>query len=547
MSLNVTKKIMLITCALPYANGPIHLGHMLEHIQADIWVRYQKMRGNQVFFICADDAHGTPIMLKAKKLKKKPEEIIKKINLEHKKDLMNFNIQYDNYYSTHSNENKKLLILIYKRLQNKNLIKKRSTLQFFDTKTNIFLPDRFIKGNCPKCKSKNQYGDNCEICGAIYNPVDLINPKSTISNSTPIIKKSKHLFFNLPYFQNMLYHWIHSGILQKEIINKTNEWIKHGLKEWNISRDAPYFGFKIPNTKNKYFYVWLDATIGYMGSFKNFCKKYNYISFNKFWKKNSKHKLYHFIGKDIIYFHTLFWPAILEASEFRKPTKIFVHGYLMVNGKKMSKSRGTFVTAKNYLKHLDSDCLRYYYASKLSSNIKDINFNLENFVEKINTDIVNKIINLAARNASFINKYFNGNLSKKISNPILYKIFTDSKKQIEEAFDKRELNQVIKKIISLTNIANHYINEQAPWKIKKQNKKNENLQNICSMGIYLFKILMTYLKPILPSLVKKTEIFLNTSLSWKDIKKPFVLNKIQPFKKLFQRISINEANKIFKK
>ncbi|MCR3755148.1 MAG: methionine--tRNA ligase [Candidatus Westeberhardia cardiocondylae] len=540
-----TKK-MIVTCALPYANESIHLGHILEHIQADIWVRYQKMQGNKVFFICADDAHGTAIMIKSKKLKQNPKKLIKKIHSEHHKDLIDFNINYDNYYSTHSKENYKLIKLIYKRLKKNGFIKTKTTYQFYDKKENIFLPDRFIKGNCPKCKSHNQFGDNCEICGEIYNSIDILNPKSTISNSIPIIKKSKHLFFNLPHFKNMLHNWINSNILQKEITNKTKEWIKSGLKSWNISRDHPYFGFKIPNVSNKYFYVWLDATIGYMGTFKNLCNKKNYISFNDFWKKNSKHKLYHFIGKDIIYFHTLFWPSILEGSNFRKPTNIFVHGYLTINGKKMSKSKGNFIKARDYLNYLEPDCLRYYYASKLSSKIKDINFNTKNFVEKVNTDIVNKIVNLASRNANFIEKYFNGYLSKQISNTKLYDKFINEKNNIEIFFLNRETKKVTQKIIFLANLANQYINKKAPWKIKIE-EKNKSLHNICSMGIHLFRILIIYLKPILPSLANKTELFLNTSLSWNNIKIPLISHKIRPFKILFKRIQLKKVNNIFYK
>ncbi|MCR3754847.1 MAG: methionine--tRNA ligase [Candidatus Westeberhardia cardiocondylae] len=545
MSSNIQK--MIVTCALPYSNNSLHLGHMLEHIQADIWVRYQKMQKHKVFFICADDAHGTPIMLQAKKFKKTPEEIIQKIKIEHQKDLSDFHIHYDNYHTTHSKENKKLLILIYRRLKQNGFIKSRIIYQFYDIKENIFLPDRFIKGNCPKCKANNQYGDNCEICGATYNPTDLVNPKSTISNSIPIIKKSKHLFFDLPYFSNMLHTWINSGTLQKEIVNKTKEWIQLGLQEWNISRDSPYFGFKIPNVLNKYFYVWLDAPIGYMGTFQNLCNKKDNIVFDDFWKTNSVHGLYHFIGKDIIYFHTLFWPAILEGSKFRKPTNIFVHGHLMVNGQKMSKSRGTFIKTRDYLQYLDADCLRYYYASKLSSNIKDINFDTENFVKKINTDIVNKIVNLASRNASFIHKYFQGYLSNKILHQELYHIFIYAKKDIENAFHIRETNKVIQKVIFLVNLANQYINQQAPWSISEKKEKNKKLHNICSMGIHLFYIIMIYLKPILPSLANKVETFLNTSLSWENIQKPLLSHKIRPFRILFKRIQINEVNNIFYK
>ncbi|AKC60033.1 methionine--tRNA ligase [Blochmannia endosymbiont of Polyrhachis (Hedomyrma) turneri] len=537
-----TPKI-LVTCALPYANGPLHLGHMLEHIQADIWVRYQKMRGKTVYFICADDAHGTAIMLKAQKLGISPEIMIQQIHKEHNQDLKKFLINYDNYYSTHSIENLELSTLIYLRLKKRGLIQSKLISQLYDTEKKIFLPDRFIKGKCPKCQALNQYGDNCEICGAIYNSTELIHPRSTISNTIPIIQQTEHFFFNLTYFTNMLYQWIKSNNLQTEIINKMEEWFSTGLKSWDISRDEPYFGFKLPDSNKKYFYVWMDAPIGYMGTFKNLCKKIHDISFEEFWAQNSKNKIYHFIGKDIIYFHILFWPAILEGSQFRKPTNIFVHGHVTINGRKISKSHGTLIKAKTYLSHLNPETLRYYYATKLSSNIDDIDLNFNELIHKINGDIVNKIVNLAARNAKFINQYCNGALSNYLLEPIIYNTFTTAANYIGEAFQKRNLNRATKKIIQLADLANRYIDEQCPWKKQYTNKKQT--QAIYSMGIQLFRVIMIYMKPITPVLANNTEIFLNTILTWESIHKPLTeQHYIQPFKTLFTRITTQEINKI---
>ncbi|AMA64885.1 Methionine--tRNA ligase [Candidatus Arsenophonus lipoptenae] len=545
--MNITAKKILVTCALPYANGAIHLGHMLEHIQADIWVRYQRMRGKQVFFICADDAHGTPIMLKANQLGINPEKLISKINKEHQKDLAEFSISYDNYYSTHSIENQMLSEQIYLILKKNGFIKSKTILQFYDPQKMMFLPDRFVIGICRKCKASNQYGDHCEICGATYNPMELVNPRSVISGATPEMRETKHFFFDLPVFYNMLKKWTLSGILQLPVVNKLQEWFKTGLKQWDITRDAPYFGFEIPNEPKKYFYVWLDAPIGYIGTFKNLCKKKPNIDFDSYWNKNSTVALYHFIGKDITYFHILFWPAILEGIGYRKPTNIFVHGYITINGMKMSKSKGTFITARDYLDHLDSDCLRYYYATKLSSSIDDIDLNLKDFVQKVNSDIVNKIVNLAARNAGFINKQFNNKLSSNIAEPELYQKFITASKKIGQLFCNREYNKATNKIILLANIANHYIDDKKPWIIAKQTGCENILHNVCSMGINLFRIIMTYLKPILPGLIDKTEMFLNISLEWDDIKKPLLNHEITPFKTLFKRIDINKISFMLEK
>ncbi|EMB3083239.1 methionine--tRNA ligase [Providencia rettgeri] len=532
----------LVTCALPYANGSIHLGHILEHIQADIWVRYQRMRGKEVHFICADDAHGTPIMLKAQQLGITPEEMIAAVSQEHQDDFAGFAISYDNYHSTHSAENKTLSELIYGKLKNNGFIKNRIISQLFDPEKGMFLPDRFVKGTCPKCKAEDQYGDNCEVCSATYSPTELINPRSVISGATPVMRDSEHFFFDLPAFSDMLQAWTRSGALQEQVANKMQEWFESGLQQWDITRDAPYFGFEIPDAPGKYFYVWLDAPIGYMGSFKNLCDKRGDLDFDEFWNKDSKTDLYHFIGKDIVYFHSLFWPAMLEGSNFRKPTNLFVHGYVTVNGAKMSKSRGTFITARSYLDHLDADCLRYYYAAKLSSRIDDIDLNLEDFVQRVNSDIVNKVVNLASRNAGFIAKRFDGKLSANLAEPELYQQFVDAAKIIGEDYNNREYNKAIREIMALADIANRYVDEKAPWVVAKQEGKDQELQDICSMGINLFRILMTYLKPVLPGLTKRAEAFLNTELAWDAINTPLLNHSVAPFKALFNRIEMAKVD-----
>ncbi|MDX5627814.1 MULTISPECIES: methionine--tRNA ligase [unclassified Brenneria] len=537
----VAKKI-LVTCALPYANGSIHLGHMLEHIQADIWVRYQRMRGNQVYFICADDAHGTPIMLKAQQMGIAPEQMIAAMSQEHQQDFAGFNISYDNYHSTHSEENRELSALIYTRLKENGFIKNRTISQLYDPEKGMFLPDRFVKGTCPKCKAPDQYGDNCEVCGATYSPTDLIDPKSAVSGATPVMRESEHFFFDLPAFSDMLQAWTRSGALQEQVANKMQEWFDAGLQQWDISRDAPYFGFEVPDAPGKYFYVWLDAPIGYMGSFKNLCDKRGDLSFDEFWRKDSTAELYHFIGKDIVYFHSLFWPAMLEGSHFRKPTNLFVHGYVTVNGAKMSKSRGTFIKADTYLKHLDADCLRYYYGAKLSSRIDDIDLNLEDFVQRVNTDIVNKLVNLASRNAGFISKRFDGKLADKLADEALYKTFTDAAESIADAYNSRESGKAIREIMALADLANRYVDEQAPWVVAKQEGRDADLQAICSMGINLFRVLMTYLKPVLPALAQRAEAFLNQELKWDEITTPLLNHQVNAFKALFSRIDLDKVN-----
>lgn len=527
---------ILVTCALPYANGSIHLGHMLEHIQADIWVRYQRLRGNDINFICADDAHGTPIMLKSQQMGITPEEMIAAVSEEHQKDFAGFDISFDNYHSTHSDENRELASNIYLELKKNGFITSRTISQLFDPEKEMFLPDRFVKGTCPKCKAEEQYGDNCDNCGETYSPTDLINPKSAVSGATPVMKDSEHFFFDLPQFESMLKEWTRSGSLQTETANKMQEWFESGLQQWDISRDAPYFGFEIPGETNKFFYVWLDAPVGYMASFKNLCSKKEGLDFDEYWKKDSTTELYHFIGKDIVYFHSLFWPAMLEGSGFRKPNNVFVHGYVTVNGAKMSKSKGTFIKAGTYLNHLDPECLRYYYAAKLNSRIDDLDLNLEDFTQRVNSDVVNKIVNLASRNAGFITKRFDGKLADNFVAPELYNEFVTAADRIAELYETREFSRAIREITALADKANQYIDEKAPWVLAKEEGKEQELQEVASVGINLFRVLMAYLKPVMPELAARTEAFLNETLTWEGVAQPLTSHEITKFKALFNRI-----------
>lgn len=535
----VAKKI-LVTCALPYANGSIHLGHMLEHIQADIWVRYQRMCGHEVNFICADDAHGTPIMLKAQQMGITPEQMIEAMQQEHRTDFAGFYVSYDNYHSTHSEENRQLATLIYQRLKANGYIKNRVISQLYDPEKAMFLPDRFVKGTCPRCKAEDQYGDNCEMCGATYSPTELIAPKSAVSGATPVIRESEHFFFDLPAFNQMLQQWIRSGALQEQVANKMQEWFDSGLQQWDISRDAPYFGFEIPDAPGKFFYVWLDAPIGYMGSFKHLCGQRPSLDFADWWDKSSAAELYHFIGKDIVYFHSLFWPAMLEGSGFRKPTNLFVHGYVTVNGAKMSKSRGTFIKASSWLQHFDADSLRYYYAAKLSSRIDDIDLNLEDFVQRVNSDIVNKLVNLASRTAGFLTKRFAGRMAAQLDDPALYQQVIDTVPHIGQAWHDREYSRAIREIMQLADLANRYVDEKAPWVVAKQADQDEHLQAICSMAINLFRVLMTCLKPVLPVLCGRAEKFLRVSLDWHGLQQPLLNHQLDPFQPLYQRVTVQQ-------
>ena len=532
----MTKRRILVTSALPYANGEIHLGHLLEYIQTDIWVRFQKMQGNECHYVCADDAHGTPIMLKANEMGIDPEELIAEVSKRHQADFKDFNIEFSQFHSTHSDENRYFSELIYSRLKESGFIKTRVISQAFDPEKEMFLPDRFIKGECPKCGADDQYGDNCEVCGATYSTTELKNARSVVSGAVPVEKDSEHYFFDLPQFEQQLKDWTNAGHLQDEVSNKLAEWFDQGLQQWDISRDKPYFGFKIPGTEDKYFYVWLDAPIGYMASFKKLCDKSD-LEFDDFFEKGSDTELYHFIGKDIVYFHALFWPATLIGSNFRTPNAIFAHGFLSVNGQKMSKSRGTFIQARTYLETLNPECLRYYYAYKLSSKIDDIDLNLEDFKQRVNSDLVGKVVNIASRSASFVVKKFDKELSNNCCEQELYDEFVAASSEVAGHYEDRNFGQAMRSIMKLADKANQYIDDKKPWQLAKEEGKMQEVHEITSLAINLFRVLMTYLKPVLPEMAEKSEAFLNVdSLNWDDIKSPLLGHQINKFKPLMTRI-----------
>ncbi|MDH1340471.1 methionine--tRNA ligase [Ectopseudomonas oleovorans] len=528
---------ILVTSALPYANGSIHLGHMLEYVQTDMWVRYQKLRGNQAIYVCADDAHGSAIMLRAEKEGITPEQLIDGVRAEHMADFADFGVDFDNYHSTHSEENRELSASIYLALRDKGHIATRAVTQYFDPEKGMFLADRFIKGTCPKCGTEDQYGDNCEKCGATYSPTELKNPRSAISGAVPVLKASQHFFFKLPDFEAMLKQWTRSGALQEAVANKIAEWLDGGLQEWDISRDAPYFGFEIPDEPGKYFYVWLDAPIGYMASFKNLCSKRPELDFDAFWGKDSTAELYHFIGKDIVNFHALFWPAMLEGAGYRKPTAVNVHGYLTVNGQKMSKSRGTFIKARTYLDHLNPEYLRYYYASKLSRGVDDLDLNLEDFVQKVNSDLVGKVVNIASRCAGFIHKGNDGLLVAANPEPELWDAFQAAAPSIAEAYEARDFSRAMREIMALADRANAWIADKAPWALNKVEGKQAEVQEICALGINLFRQLVIMLKPVLPKLAADAEAFLNVKpQTWADLSLPLANHQLNPFNPLLTRI-----------
>ena len=532
---------ILVTSALPYANGPLHLGHMLEQVQTDIWVRFQRSRGHHCMYVCADDAHGTAIMLTAEAQGITPEQQITNIQAEHERDSAGFLINFDNFHSTHSPENQYWSEEIYKRLKANDHIASREITQAFDPEKQLFLADRFIKGTCPSCKSADQYGDNCEICGATYSPAELIDAVSAISGAKPIEKESTHFFFKLPEFEAMLSQWIDSGTLQPQIANKLREWTEAGLQEWDISRDAPYFGFEIPGEPGKFFYVWLDAPIGYIASFQNYCEREG-EDFDRYWQADSTTELYHFIGKDIINFHGLFWPAMLDSAGLRTPTAVYVHGFLTVNGTKMSKSRGTFINASTYLEHLDAEYLRYYFAAKLSSAVDDIDLNLEDFVQRVNSDVVGKVVNIASRCAGFLRKGFDNRLTAECSEAELVNEFIAAGDDIAALYEAREFNKAIREIIALADRANQYIDERKPWVLAKEEGKEAEVHATCSVGINLFRVLMTYLKPVLPAMAEKAEAFLNTSLDWTALQGPLLSHELNKFKPLMTRVEMKDVD-----
>ncbi|MGP4972239.1 methionine--tRNA ligase [Psychrobacter alimentarius] len=539
---------ILVTSALPYANGHIHLGHLVEYIQTDIWVRAMKAQGHQVTYVCADDAHGTAIMLKAEANGVTPEAQIASVKASHEADFSKFLIDFDNYHSTHSEENKQFSELIYRRLNDAGHISTKDVEQLFDPEKQLFLADRFVKGTCPECDSPDQYGDNCEVCGTTYDATDLKDPHSTLSDATPVLKTSKHYFFDLPEFEQFLKDWTRSDSrLQTSVANKLQEWFDAGLASWDISRDAPYFGFQIPDTPSdepdKYFYVWLDAPVGYMASFKNLCDKRvgteNALDFDRYWMQENEHKteVYHFIGKDIVYFHALFWPAMLAGSEFRTPTGVFAHGFLMVNGEKMSKSRGTFIKAETYAEHLHPEYLRYYFASKLSDKVEDINLDLEDFMQKVNSDLVGKVVNIASRSAGFLVKKYDGMLSEVCVEPELLEDITKTGDEIAAAYENREFSRAMRLIMQCADKANEYIDGKKPWSLAKQEGTEQEVQDVCSVAINIFRQLMVYLAPVLPELTNNAKEFLNIDdLSFASRNEWLLGHKINKFKPLMQRI-----------
>ncbi len=530
-----TRKI-LVTSALPYANGQIHLGHLLEYIQTDIWVRFQRLCGHECYLVCADDAHGTPIMLKAQQEGISPQQLIDRVAVEHKHDFDEFLISFDNYYSTHSPENKYYSELFYQRLNDKGYISRRTIKQLFDPEKQMFLPDRFVKGTCPKCKSANQYGDNCEICGSTYSPTDLIDPQSALSGARPQERESEQLFFKIGDFRDYLTTWLNQGHTQKEIANKQREVLTGDILEWDISRNAPYWGFEIPGEKDKYFYVWMDAPIGYLASFKNLCEREN-LDFDEYFKVGSDCELYHFIGKDIARFHTLFWPAQLYGADFRTPDGVWAHGFLTVNGQKMSKSRGTFIMASTYLNHLNPEYLRYYFAGKLDNSIADLDLNLDDFQTRVNSDLVGKLVNIASRCAGFIAKNFDGRLSNSLPEQSMFDEFVAAADNIADAFESRRYSRAMREVMALADRANQYIDQQKPWILVKNDETRAQVQAICTQGLNLFRLLIIYLKAVLPRTAASSEQFLNIApLTWASRLTPLLDHPINRFKPLLTRI-----------
>ena len=530
------RRRILITSALPYANGPIHLGHLVEYVMTDIWARYQKLRGHQCWYVCADDAHGTPIMLKAQQEGITPEQLIERVGAEHRRDFETFGIAVDCYHTTHSPENRHFSELIYTRLREAGHIARRIIRQAYDPVEGLFLPDRFIRGDCPRCGAGGQYGDNCEVCGATYTPAELSNPVSALSGVTPETRESEHYFFQLDHFRDWLYRWTRSGVVNAGVVRKLDEWFEAGLADWDISRDAPYFGFEIPDAPGKFFYVWLDAPIGYMASFKRLCEARG-LDFDQWWHPQSTTELYHVIGKDIVYFHTLFWPAMLEGAGFRKPTGIFTHGFLTVNGHKMSKSRGTFIKAETYARHLEPEYLRYYFAAKLSDGLEDIDLNFDDFVQRINADLVGKLVNIASRCAGFVIKGHEGRLAGALPDRALFDRFAAAQAGIAEAYEARAYSRAIREIMALADEANQYVDRARPWVLAKEGGREAEVQAICTQGINLFRQLVIYLTPVLPRLGEQAETFLACGrLTWADLGQPLLNHRINPFKPLARRI-----------
>jgi methionyl-tRNA synthetase len=531
------KKSSLVTNALPYANGPLHLGHLLGYIQADIWVRARRMHGVTTHFVCADDTHGTPIMLAAEKAGKTPEQFIAEIQAGHELDFKAFAVDFDHYDSTHSPGNRAITESIYQALKARGAIAVRSIQQLYDPEKQMFLPDRYIKGECPKCGTADQYGDNCENCGATYSPTDLKNPRSVVSGATPIIRDSEHYFFQLGQFSDFLNDWLKTDMGHSGVKAKLREWTEAGLRDWDISRDAPYFGFEIPDAPGKFFYVWLDAPIGYLSSFKALCEK-NKLNFDEFLGADSQHELHHFIGKDIVNFHGLFWPAVLHGAGYRAPTALHVNGYLMVNGAKMSKSRGTFIMARTFLDAgLNPETLRYYFAAKSSAGVDDLDLNFDDYISRVNSDLVGKFVNIASRCAGFISKRFDGMLGNTLPEPQMYENFYSGFKDIQAAYELGDFNAAIRLIMAQADEANRYIDDKKPWVIAKQEGADAELQAVCTQGLNLFRLLAAALKPVLPKIAEKAEAFLNAPIKhWQDAEKPLLAHKISDYQALITRV-----------
>ncbi len=536
------RKIM-VSSALPYANGSIHMGHLVEYIQSDIWARFQKLRGHDCTYVCAADAHGTPIMITAREKNVTPEALVTRVAAEQHEDLKAFGVAFDNFHSTHSAENEELVRKMYLALRDAGHVYTKTIEQAFDEKENMFLPDRFVRGTCPRCKSPDQYGDSCEVCGATYNPRDLIEPMSVLSETTPVWRDSEHYFFRLSEYGDRLRAWIDSANLHQNITSKLEEWFQAGLQDWDISRDAPYFGFRIPDTDDKYFYVWLDAPVGYLASFLHLCRRRDDLDFDEYWNADSENEVYHFIGKDIVYFHTLFWPAVLEGSGFRTPTSVFAHGFLTINGKKMSKSRGTFINARTYLdSNLDPSYLRYYYAAKLGPSMEDIDLNLDDFIARVNADLIGKLVNIASRCAGFIGKRFGGRLADELDDPDLYARFSADAETIAGHYENREYSKAMRQIMALADEANRYIEQKKPWAMIKDQALEGEVQAVCTQGLNLFRVLIIYLTPVVPVLAAASQtLFREKSWSWSDVEKPLLGLEINRYEPLLTRVEVSKV------
>ena len=536
---------ILVTSGLPYVNGSPHMGHMVEYIQTDIWVRFQKLYGHDCIYVCASDAHGTPIMLKARELGITPEELTTAVSKEFVDVFNDFGVDMDNYHTTHSAENEKLTAEMFVALREAGDIYTKKIEQAYDEKEGMFLPDRFVRGTCPVCKTEDQYGDACENCGATYNPTDLIDPVSVLSGTKPVKRESEHYFFRLSEYEERLRNWIKEAQLEKSVVAKLEEWFEQGLQDWDISRDAPYFGFRIPGTEDKYFYVWLDAPVGYAASFLNLCDRRDDLDFDEYWRPGHDTELYHFIGKDIMYFHTLFWPAVLEGSGFRTPTSVLAHGFLTVNGQKMSKSRGTFIKARTYLDNLHPAYLRYYYAAKLGPTVEDIDLNLDDFTARVNSDLVGKLVNIASRCAGFIYKQFDGKLADELPEPALFETFAEAAAEIAGNYDRREYSKAMRRIMSLADEANRYIDDKKPWVMIKDESQRDTVQAVCTQGLNFFRSLMIYLTPVIPSVAEDARAFLNEDeWHWQDATTPMLDKSISKFKPLLTRVDSSQVEKM---